>query len=504
MLRSMGMRTATLAVIATLALLPASALAADRYASTFGTNEAPCTEALPCDIATAINKAASGANITIEPGTYGPLGSTLADGGKDLTIHGVAGQARPVIDTTANFGLLLTGGSNLSDVEVDDTSTANQAAAIGVEDKASTVADVIGTSTGPSGIACYADGALKDSVCWASGADGIGATPPASGSVTATLRNDTLIASGTGGGAVKVNGTSLTTMTISLYNTIARGTGDDIVVDGASSDIGGAVVVTAQDSNFATVKNGGGGGTFTTPSSSANGNQSAAPLFADAAAGNFHELGGSPTVGAGADSTADGATDLDGNAREFDGKTDIGAYEYIPGPSCNSEAAHTKFATATKIQLACTNTAGGGLSYAITGGPYHGTASVNAATGLVMYTPNADYSGLDSFTYTASTSSLAASSQTVTIAVGKEPAPAISHAKARNGRLQFTLSEAAKVTLTFARHGHKNVTVKLKGNAGKNGYKMKKLKAGKYKLTIAASNAGGLAKSQAISLKIKR
>ncbi len=93
------------------------------------------------------------------------------------------------------------------------------------------------------------------------------------------------------------------------------------------SDASGSVIVTAHDSNFATTKQGSGGGTFTLPSSSANGNQSAEPVFADAAAGSFHELSGSPTIGAGVDSSQNGATDLDGNPREVAGKTDIGAYQ---------------------------------------------------------------------------------------------------------------------------------------------------------------------------------
>jgi hypothetical protein len=56
-------------------------------------------------------------------------------------------------------------------------------------------------------------------------------------------------------------------------------------------------------------------------------NQTAAPVFVDATAGDFHEVSGSPTVDAGVNDAANGTTDLDGNPRTVNGATDIGAYE---------------------------------------------------------------------------------------------------------------------------------------------------------------------------------
>jgi uncharacterized protein YceH (UPF0502 family) len=60
------------------------------------------------------------------------------------------------------------------------------------------------------------------------------------------------------------------------------------------------------------------------------------------------------------------------------------------------------------------------------------------------------------------------------------------------------------VTLTFSRRGHKPVTVKLKGRAGKNSYRLKHLRAGKYEIAIAAFNAGGRAKKKTVRVKINR
>ena len=58
-------------------------------------------------------------------------------------------------------------------------------------------------------------------------------------------------------------------------------------------------------------------------------NQSAAPVFVDAAAGDFREAGSSPTInaGTGAD-VALGLADPNGVSRNFGGAPDIGAFEY--------------------------------------------------------------------------------------------------------------------------------------------------------------------------------
>jgi hypothetical protein len=498
-----------------------SALASVRYASPTGTNQAPCTEQLPCDIVTAIDNAPANSNITLNPGTYGspaPIATGLTDKGHELNIHGIAGESRPVIDTTAAHAISLSGASTLSDVDLEDTSTAASAAAIWVTAAPATISDVIAHVSGPSGIACSAEGVLIDSVCWSQGADGVAATvaaaAPLTTSVAATLRNDTLIASGAGGDAVELNGASLTTTEIDLYNTIARGAGEDILVQSSPSDATGSVIVTAHESNFATTKQGSGGGTFTVPSSSTNGNQSAEPVFADATAGDFHELSGSPTIGAGGNSSQNGATDLDGNPREVAGKTDIGAYQYIAGPICVPGVATTKFATPVRVQLACTDPLGGALTYAITGGPNHGTASVNASTGLVIYAPAAGFSGADSFDYTASSSNLTASTQVVTITVGKEPPPVLSRFRQSKGTFAFRLSEAAKATLTFTQRAggqtRSRGSITLNGKLGANSVRFtgklpdhKQLKPGTYTVVLGATNPGGRAKTQSVRFTIK-
>ena len=92
----------------------------------------------------------------------------------------------------------------------------------------------------------------------------------------------------------------------------------------ASPGLEGNGKIVASHSNFVTVKQEG-EATVT----DAGGNQTAAPAFVNAAAGDYREAAASPTIDAG---VADqlGATDLAGNPRTLGGAPDIGAYEFVP------------------------------------------------------------------------------------------------------------------------------------------------------------------------------
>jgi hypothetical protein len=65
----------------------------------------------------------------------------------------------------------------------------------------------------------------------------------------------------------------------------------------------------------------------------AGGNSTNDPLFIDAAAGNYQVQLDSPCVDAGTNLPwMAGATDLAGNPRMYDGRVDMGCYEFIPEP----------------------------------------------------------------------------------------------------------------------------------------------------------------------------
>jgi hypothetical protein len=61
-------------------------------------------------------------------------------------------------------------------------------------------------------------------------------------------------------------------------------------------------------------------------------NQTGEPLFADAAAGDFRQYLGSPTINAGALDGFSGGHDLDGEPRTMGAAPDIGADEFDPTP----------------------------------------------------------------------------------------------------------------------------------------------------------------------------
>jgi hypothetical protein len=122
--------------------------------------------------------------------------------------------------------------------------------------------------------------------------------------------------------------------------------------------------------------------------------------------------------GEGVNSPLNGTSDLDGNPRALGASTDVGAYELLPPPTCNPLSAATAFGQPITIQLLCADAVGAPLTYAIVGGPAHGTLSLTAATGQALYTPTSGYSGPDSFSYDATSSHGTAAVVTASITVG--------------------------------------------------------------------------------------
>lgn len=417
--RNAGLAIGLVGALSLLTAPGASAAEAERFASPTGKGAA-CTQVKPCAIRRAIEKAKSGGAVTIEPGTYGsptPVPEPLKVG-PGVTVHGQAGELRPVIVTEAQQGITLEGeGSSVSDLEVQDAVGKYGIYADG--SSASSIDHVIAQVSAAGAVACSPSEALTDSVCYSSGPSGIAATLPGSSTATAALRNDTLIASGSGGEALALEATGATTRTIDLTNSIAHGAGFDI---SASTESGGTptAIVDADHSDYATVheEDGGSEGTISVTAPGSPTNQTGAPVFVDESGGNFHESSSSnATLGNGADSPLDGTTDLDGNPRELFGATDIGAYEFIPPPTCTPVEASTAFAQPVTIQLSCTDLGGAPLTYAIVGAAAHGALSLNPATGQAVYTPTPTGSGPDSFTYRASSRNGTAAVATASVTV---------------------------------------------------------------------------------------
>jgi hypothetical protein len=112
--------------------------------------------------------------------------------------------------------------------------------------------------------------------------------------------------------------------TLNARNVIASGDGADLRTAGGEKGVGHFQI---SNSNFETTK-------FEPGSTiSGSGNQAAPPLFVDAAAGDYHEAPGSPTIDAGADDGLLGALDLGGGPRILGAAPDIGAYEFPSAPA---------------------------------------------------------------------------------------------------------------------------------------------------------------------------
>lgn len=319
----MKRRPALLVLVLALALFaaPAAAQAATRYASPAGIMTGDCPQTAPCDIATAINDASSGDTVIIEDGTYGsagtPIMSYLSDGGNALTIEGQSvGPQRPVIYmSTAGAGLQLTGnGTTLSDVEI----VQNGSDGAGLDASGSVTVTRVYVESGPSSDdACdlTTPAAITDSVCWEQNTTESSGLAAYQGAVT--LDNDTIVGASFG-----------------LYSDGADVNASNSILEGGTNKdvFNNAGTISLTDDEYTTT---GGDDPIT-----GSGQVSAPPVFADAATGDFHETGTSPSLGQGLDSPANGPFDLDGNSREIDGQTDIGAYEYVSAmPTATTTAA---------------------------------------------------------------------------------------------------------------------------------------------------------------------
>jgi hypothetical protein len=95
--------------------------------------------------------------------------------------------------------------------------------------------------------------------------------------------------------------------------------------------------------------------------------------------------------------------------------------QWINPPSCLDGNANTQQEVTTLITLQCAGS--GSIAYVLAGTPAHGTATVNATTGVVTYTPEAGFAGVDSFTFKAT--SQAGESELGTFTITVEPVPRI-------------------------------------------------------------------------------
>jgi hypothetical protein len=335
MLTSRTSRLALLAVLAALAAAastaPAASAATQRYASPVGSGTT-CAAAAPCDFKQAVEGAKAGDEVIVTPGDY-TLTQDVVDPAT-LTIHGVVGQPRPRLHFSGpnGDGLWLPNGSNLRYVEIEQPTPGARTLVADLASIDQVIARSAGTSNTPTLIAQHSTVANSIFIATGDGGAAVGSHVYYLGTAngTVTLRNVTAIATGSGGVGILGSGFGTpTNLLIRTINVIARGGpgGYGLVADAEGS--AAAITVDASHSNYPNAI-GYGPNTKITPAGSGD-NQTAAPAFRDAAAGDYREAAGSPTIDAGADSALNGANDVDGDARIV-GTTDIGGDEFVAQP----------------------------------------------------------------------------------------------------------------------------------------------------------------------------
>jgi hypothetical protein len=339
------------------ALAP-SASAATLHVSPYkllkGSTVLPCTSDRPCNLAFALANAGAGDDVAMRPGNYRPpvlnVLQTQAPYAESLVVkagvvlHGEPGAALPVIHSRVPAiapAVRVSTGGVLRDVAIEATAPAGANVNYGygatIEPNALVERSRIRWTgvAGTVGTACaMVGGTVRNSECLGTGAAGYAHALTGTGSdtVTYTVRNVTAVTTNPVSHGLRV-GTSKFVATMIASNVIARGPAADLSVRVGLS--GGVATMVVDHSNWTTqetVATSGGTAQLIPGAGNQTGPTAAAPLFADAASGDYRSLEGSPTIDAGIADAVNGPLALGGRPRTVGAATDIGADEFAPSP----------------------------------------------------------------------------------------------------------------------------------------------------------------------------
>jgi hypothetical protein len=315
-----------LAFVAMLLAAPGVASAAVRYAEPGGDGPEPCLATDPCGLEAAVESMSvtDVDEVVLTPGDYNLAANDL-EITDDIELHGEDGQPRPRILSSAASSAVRTNGT--ADALIRDVEIVHSGGGAGLF-FAVDVERVEVTSDGIAACTPFFPSRIRDSICRGTGPSSSGLSFGAGGGAPVyDVRAVNLTAIGTIYG-IDVDTTNGPNFQVTATNVIAQGGTADIhaetdAVAGADAD------VVLDHSNFQTMlEEGDPAATITDPGTGTN--QIAEPLFVDAAAGDFHQLAGSPTRNAGTADPDLGALDIDRQVRSQESAPDIGADELAP------------------------------------------------------------------------------------------------------------------------------------------------------------------------------
>jgi hypothetical protein len=275
-------------------------------------------------------QAKTGDEVIVGTGTY-LLPSAVATPplAESVSIHGDFGAPMPRITGSAPNALVSSSepGSRIEYLEIENKSGLGAATYCYPGGRIErVVAKTVGD--GSVGIPQLNDCVIRDSLIRVDGKDaqGIYANSFVPGVSTTPARNLTVIATGPGSIGIRVIYSDFVTngsYTLDLRNSIVDAATADLVT---LNGLKGPGKISVANSSFDTIKQEPGSTIDLGP-----GNQTAAPLFVDAAGGDYREAAGSPTIDAGVNDLL-GTFDPLGNPRVLGAAPDIGAYEFVPPP----------------------------------------------------------------------------------------------------------------------------------------------------------------------------
>ena len=326
-----------------LVAMPATASAAVRYASPTGDGDATvCPKTDPCPLHDAIEDASvnDGDVVVVLPGTYDLSTGVTID--HAITVRGDNGQPRPLItsnddDATPLVFVNSPGGAGavVRDLKITYTGGTSLAGVLSVVEAATVervevIAHAGAGAQSACGLRTVSGGTIliRDSICINNHSGGSlimsGLRVSGAGGAPTDVRVINVTAVGWGGITAQANGQSAT---VTVSNSIADGKAVNDV-DGQEANFNTCVCVVNMifDHSNYDVLGGQTDGTLTPPGSGTN--QTAPPIYLDAASDNYRQAAGSPTINAGdRDPFELGNLDVDGEPRVQGPEVDIGGDE---------------------------------------------------------------------------------------------------------------------------------------------------------------------------------